>query len=399
MTAAPGCYVMGVHEIMSSAEILADLIAFDTVSRNSNMALMTHVAGRLQQAGISAKLIPNADGTKANLLATIGPADIGGVMLSGHTDVVPVDGQNWTRPAFKLTRHEGRYYGRGTADMKGFVACALSAGLKAAGRDLKTPLHLAFSYDEEIGCQGVRSMIDFLKEAPVRPAMCIVGEPTGLTVASGHKGKVALKARCIGREGHSALAPLALNALHLGADLIGVLRDMQEGLRTTGYQDDDYDVPYTTVHAARITGGGALNIVANLCELDFEIRNVAEDDPATIMADIRARAAALVAEARKTAAEADIQFAENFSYPGLNTATDAQVVRFVQSLTGGNNTCKVAFGTEGGLFSQDLDIPTVICGPGSMMQGHKPDEYVEVAQIERCDAMLATLLDRLEAGL
>ena len=384
---------------MKSAEILADLIAFDTVSRNSNMELMRYVANRLQEAGIVAQLIPNRDGSKANLLATVGPADIGGVMLSGHTDVVPVDGQNWTRPAFRLTRHEGRFYGRGTADMKGFVACALSAGLQAAGRALKTPLHLAFSYDEEIGCQGVRSMIDVLQEATVRPAMCIVGEPTGLGVASGHKGKVSLKPRCIGREGHSALTPLALNALHLGADMIGILRDVQSGLRTAGHQDGDYDIPYTTVHAARLSGGVALNIVPNLCELDFEIRNVAEDDPAAILADIRARAGALVAEARKTAAEADIRFAENFSYPGLNTPTDAQVVRFVQSLTGANTTCKVAFGTEGGLFSQDLDIPTVICGPGSMMQGHKPDEYVEVAQIERCDAMLAALLDRLEAGL
>ena len=208
---------------MKSAEILADLIAFDTVSRNSNMELMRYVANRLQEAGIVAQLIPNRDGSKANLLATVGPADIGGVMLSGHTDVVPVDGQNWTRPAFRLTRHEGRFYGRGTADMKGFVACALSAGLQAAGRALKTPLHLAFSYDEEIGCQGVRSMIDVLQEATVRPAMCIVGEPTGLGVASGHKGKVSLKPRCIGREGHSALTPLALNALHLGADMIGIL--------------------------------------------------------------------------------------------------------------------------------------------------------------------------------
>ncbi|MDH5530273.1 MAG: acetylornithine deacetylase [Paracoccaceae bacterium] len=384
---------------MNSAEILAKLIAFDTTSRNSNMALMRYVEELLSEAGVTSTLIPNADGTKANLLATIGPEDKGGVMLSGHTDVVPVDGQAWKKPAFELTLSEGKYFGRGTADMKGFVACALSAGLAAAKRQLGTPLHLAFSYDEEIGCQGVRSMIDLLASAPVRPAMCIVGEPTNLAVASGHKGKVALKARCIGREGHSALAPLAMNALHLGADLIGVLRDVQADLRATGHHDGDYDVPYTTVHAARIAGGVALNIVPSLCELDFEIRNVAEDDPRAILSRIRASADVIVAEARKTAPEADIEFSENFAYPGLNTAKSADVVRFVQSLTGANNTCKVAFGTEGGLFSQDLDIPTVICGPGSMSQGHKADEFVEVAQIERCDAMLATLVDRLEAGL
>ena len=384
---------------MNTPDILARLIAFDTVSRNPNMDLMAYIKGLLSEVGVEATLIPNAEGTKANLLATIGPQDGGGVMLSGHTDVVPVDGQDWTKPAFELTEDQGRYYGRGTTDMKGFVACALAAGLKAAKRDLQAPLHLAFSYDEEIGCQGVRSMIDLLHNAPVRPAMCIVGEPTSLSVATGHKGKVALKARCVGREGHSALAPMAMNALHLGCDLVRVLRDVQSELRETGAQDGDYDVPYTTVHAARMAGGVALNIVPNLCEVDFEIRNVAQDDPTAILADIRARADAIVAEVRDHAPEAAIEFETNFSYPGLDTSRTAEVVHFVQSLTGVNSTNKVAFGTEGGLFSQDLDIPTVVCGPGSMMQGHKPDEYVEISQIERCDAMLDTLLERLEAGL
>ncbi|WP_299848475.1 acetylornithine deacetylase [uncultured Roseovarius sp.] len=384
---------------MSTADILARLIAFDTVSRNPNIDLMTYVTGLLSEVGVEATLIPNAQGTKANLLATIGPKDGGGVMLSGHTDVVPVEGQDWTRPAFELTTDQGRYYGRGTTDMKGFVACALAVGMKAAKRELKSPLHLAFSYDEEIGCQGVRSMIDLLQDAPVRPAMCIVGEPTSLSVATGHKGKVALKAKCTGREGHSALAPMALNALHLGCDLVQVLRDIQAELQETGAQDGDYDVPYTTVHAARMAGGVALNIVPNLCEVDFEIRNVAQDDPQAILADIRARADKIVATARNHAPEAAIEFEVNFSYPGLDTSRTAEVVHFVQSLTGVNSTNKVAFGTEGGLFSQDLDIPTVVCGPGSMMQGHKPDEYVEISQIERCDAMLDTLLERLEAGL
>lgn len=384
---------------MNTADILARLIAFDTVSRNPNIDLMGYVKGLLAEVGVTATLIPNAEGTKANLLASIGPDDTGGVMLSGHTDVVPVEGQDWTRPAFELTEADGRYYGRGTTDMKGFVACALVAGLKAAKRELKSPLHLAFSYDEEIGCQGVRSMIDLLRDTPVRPAMCIVGEPTSLSVATGHKGKVALKARCIGREGHSALAPMAMNALHLGCDLVGALRDVQADLQSSGAQDGDYDVPYTTVHAARMAGGVALNIVPNLCEVDFEIRNVAQDDPEAILADIRTRADAIVAAVRDHAPEAAIEFEVNFAYPGLDTSRTAEVVHFVQSLTGVNSTNKVAFGTEGGLFSQDLDIPTVVCGPGSMMQGHKPDEYVEIAQIERCDAMLATLLDRLEAGL
>ncbi|MBU2998572.1 acetylornithine deacetylase [Roseovarius nubinhibens] len=384
---------------MNSAEILDRLIGFDTVSRNPNIDLMRFIQGLLAEVGVEAELIPDSDGKKANLLATIGPRDGRGVMLSGHTDVVPVDGQDWTKPAFRLTQEDGKYFGRGTADMKGFVACALAAGLKAAKRELKTPLHLAFSYDEEIGCQGVRSMIDLLRDAPVRPAMCIVGEPTSLTVATGHKGKIALKARCVGREGHSALAPLAMNALHLGCDLVSVLREVQDDLRERGAQDGDYDVSYTTVHAAKMQGGVALNIVPNLCEVDFEIRNLAQDDPQKILAGIRDRADEIVARVRDHAPEASIEISENFSYPGLDTPGTAEVVGFVKSLTGGNATCKVAFGTEGGLFSQELSIPTVVCGPGSMMQGHKPDEFVEVSQIERCDSMLDTLLDRLETGL
>ena len=389
---------------MTSAQILETLIGFDTVSRNSNMALMRYIETLLGAAGIAATLIQNQDGSKANLLATIGPVDRArgdraGVMLSGHTDVVPVEGQNWTKQPFEMTCSDGKYFGRGTTDMKGFVACAITAALKAQARPLKSPLHLAFSYDEEIGCQGVGSLIDLLSEAPLRPAMCIVGEPTGLAVATGHKGKIALKARCIGREGHSALAPMALNALHLGCDLVTALRDMQSEIKLSYPQDGDYDVPYTTVHTGRINGGVALNIVPNLCEVDFEIRNLAEDDPKEILKQIKVRADRIVVAAQTQAKEAAITFETTFSYPGLNTSGTADVVRFVTSLTGSNQTKKMAFETEGGLFSNRLDIPTVVCGPGSMMQGHKPDEYIEVSQIERCDAMLNRLIDRLCDGL
>jgi len=203
---------------MNTHDILARLIAFPTVSRDPNRALIDWVAALLAEHGIESTLIPDATGHKANLYATIGPKDRPGVMLSGHTDVVPVDGQNWTKPPFELTKADGRLYGRGTTDMKGFCAAAIHTAIAASKRDLKTPLHLALSYDEEIGCIGVRSLVDMLKAAPHRPAMCIVGEPTGMQVASGHKGKVALRATCLGEEGHSALAPLAMNALHLAVD-------------------------------------------------------------------------------------------------------------------------------------------------------------------------------------
>lgn len=383
---------------MDARAILERLIAFDTVSDRPNRALMDWVAGLLAQAGVEAVLVPDAGGGKANLYATVGPDAVGGVMLSGHTDVVPVEGQAWTRPPFELTQAEGRLYGRGTADMKGFVACAIAAMLGAAGRELRVPLHLALSYDEEIGCMGVRSMIEMLEGAPVRPRMCIVGEPTGMAVATGHKGKVALRATCVGREGHSALAPLALNALHLAADFVGVLRGVQARVVAEGMRDGDYDVPYSTLHVGKLNGGVQVNIVPQTAVADWEIRSLAGEDVAALIEEVRAGCAAVVAPLRAEFPEADIRIERLWDYPGLGTPSDAEVVNFVKGLTGANGTIKVAFGTEGGLFDARLGIPTVICGPGSMAQGHKPDEYVTVEQMARCEAMLAALVTACEAG-
>lgn len=384
---------------MDTRAILERLIGFDTVSDRPNTGLVACLRDLLVAAGAEVTLLPDSTGTKANLYATIGPRDRPGVLLSGHTDVVPVDGQNWHHPPFALTEADGRLYGRGTADMKGFVAAATALALTAAGRDLKTPLHLAFSHDEEVGCLGVRSLIDLLAGAPFRPAMCIVGEPTGMAVATGHKGKVALRATCTGREGHSALAPMALNALHLGAEFIGAVRALQADVAENGLRDGDYDVAYTTLHVGKMAGGVQVNIVPNACVLDFEIRSLAEDDPAALIARLETAADAIVAPYLGDFPEAAITIERLWDYPGLGTPGDAGVVRFVQGLTGANGTIKVAFGTEGGLFDTRLGIPTVICGPGSMAQGHKPDEYVSLEQMARCDAMLAALLARLEAGL
>jgi acetylornithine deacetylase len=383
---------------MQMRDILARLISFDTVSANPNMDLMVFVRDLLAGAGIEAVLIPDASGAKANLFATVGPAGAG-VMLSGHTDVVPVAGQTWTKPPFAATEADGRIYGRGAADMKGFVACAIAAMLAAAGRDLRTPLHLALSYDEEIGCLGVRSLIDMLALAPQRPAMCIVGEPTGMQVATGHKGKIALRATCVGREGHSALAPMALNALHLAADFVVAVRGIQADVAAHGLQDGDYDVPYSTLHVGKMQGGVQVNIVPNLAVIDWEIRSLAGEDVAGLIARVQAAADAIVAPLMTDFPEAAIIIERLWDYPGLGTPTDAGVVRFVQSLMGANGTMKVAFGTEGGLFSQRLGIPTVICGPGSMAQGHKPDEWVSLEQLARCETMLGALLDRLEVGI
>ena len=380
-------------------DILDRLLAFDTVSSKPNMALMGYVKGLLEDVGLTVTLVPDSSGGKANLFASTGPEGVGGVMLSGHTDVVPVEGQIWTKPPFQLTEADGCYYGRGAADMKGFVACAVETMLDAACRPLKVPLHLALSYDEEIGCMGVRSLIDLLAAAPVKPRFCIVGEPTGMQVATGHKGKVALRATCTGREGHSALAPLALNALHLAADFLGAVRRVQAEVAETGLRDGDYDVPYSTLHVGKMSGGVQVNIVPNQAVLDFEIRSLAGEDVAGLIARLEREAESIVAPLRGEFPEAAIKVERLWDYPGLGTPSDAEVVRFVKGLTGANGTIKVAFGTEGGLFDARLGVPTVICGPGSMAQGHKPDEFVAVEQVERCRGMLAALVGRLEEGV
>ncbi|MEM7547573.1 MAG: acetylornithine deacetylase [Pseudomonadota bacterium] len=381
---------------MRSLEILDRLIAFPTVSRDPNRDLIGYAADLLSAIGADITVIPDETGGKANLYAILGPEDQRGVMLSGHTDVVPVEGQTWTTDPFRLKEVEGRLYGRGTADMKGFVASALAAAERAAGRDLKTPLHIALSYDEEIGCVGVRSLVDMLAAAPVKPVFCIVGEPTTLAIATGHKGKTGLRSVVRGREGHSALAPMALNAIHVATDFIGAIRAAQARIAAEGAQDGDYDVPYTTLHVGKISAGVALNIVPNRADIEWEIRNVAADDPAAILSDLEREAARIVAAAGDGAA---IETAIFNAYPGLDTAPDSAIVAFMKSLTGANGTMKVAFGTEGGLFSGKVDVPTVVCGPGSMAQGHKPDEFLERSQLEQCDSMLDALIGRLEAGL
>lgn len=349
----------------------------------------------MRKAGARTRRVAYQDG-RANLLASVGPEAPGGVMLSGHTDVVPVEGQAWTRPPFALTREDGKLYGRGTADMKGFVACAMAAAERASGRTLAAPLHLALSCDEEVGCLGVRPLVDALRDAPERPGFVIVGEPTGMAVATGHKGKTALTARCRGREGHSALAPFAMNALHLAADFTQAARLRQAELVETGLRDDAYDVPYTTLHVGRIAGGVALNIVPNAAEVGFEIRALAQEDVGALIALLRADAAGIVAATGDD--DAAIEIVEDWGYPGLDTPADAEIVAYVKALTGANGTIKVAFGTEGGLFAERLGLPVVVCGPGSMAQGHKPDEFVTEAQMARCDAMLDALIARLEQG-
>ncbi|WP_343499347.1 acetylornithine deacetylase [Achromobacter denitrificans] len=379
-----------------SEALLARLVAFDTVTLQPNLALIEAVRELLAAHGIASTLVRSVDGTRANLHASVGPADVPGVLLSGHTDVVPAAGQAWTVPPFALTERDGLLYGRGTADMKGFVACAVNAMLRASGRPLRRPLQLALSYDEEIGCVGVRRLLEVMETAPVRPALCIVGEPTSMQIATGHKGKMALRAVCQGLEGHSALAPRALNAIHLACDLVGAMRALQDALRARGARDPAYDVPYATVHAGCIHGGRALNIVPNECTVDFEIRHLAQDDPDALLAPLRQAADGIREQARRQAPAADIRIETVNAYPGLDTHPASEAVRFVESLLpAGTGRTKVAFGTEGGLFTRHLDVPVVVCGPGSIVQAHKPDEYVSRAQLAECDAFMERLVAAL----
>jgi acetylornithine deacetylase len=260
--------------------------------------------------------------------------------------------------------------------------------------DLQVPLHLALSYDEEIGCVGVRSLLDYLKDVTPKPFLCIVGEPTSMQVATGHKGKIAARATCRGQEGHSAMAPRYLNAIHIGCDFVDLLRGEQDRLASEGGQDSAYDIPYTTVHVGKMNAGVALNIVPNLCQVDFEIRNVAVDDAEQILESLRTQALAMSEKMAPSAAKGAIEIVVVSAYPGLDTPQASEAVSFVNSLLGASGTTKVAFGTEGGLFNRTLGIPTVVCGPGSMDQGHKPDEFVSGEQLRRCDEMLTRLLQK-----
>lgn len=379
---------------MNTLELLDRLIAFPTVSRDPNRELIEFVRQFLAERGIGSDLYLAEDGRKANLFATIGATDKAGVMLSGHTDVVPVDGQNWSKQPFRMTLADGKAYGRGATDMKGFLACALMLADRAAQESLATPIHLALSHDEEVGCIGVRSMIDGLAAGAVRPRFAIVGEPTSMRIATGHKGKIGARATCCGVAGHSALAPRALNAIHLACDFIDAVRGRQNDIEREESRDDDYDVPYTTLHVGRVEGGTALNIVPNRCTVDFEIRNIAQDDAGAVLDRLMNEAVAIAARHRDAFPQVDIGIDVFNDYPGLATPTDAEVVRFVSSLVPSQDLMKVDFGTEGGLFSKRLGVPVVVCGPGSMNQGHKPDEFIALDQLEACDGMMERLLER-----
>ncbi len=369
--------------------LLEQLLKFDTTSRESNLELIDFIRQYLLGFNIDAQLFYDDSGGKANLYARIGPEGDGGVMLSGHTDVVPVDGQLWTHPPFALTEQNGRYYGRGSADMKGFLACVLATVPKFIAQPLRMPLYLAFSYDEEVGCLGVRSLVEHLKASPQKPAMCIVGEPTEMKPVYGHKGKLAMRCQVKGHACHSAYAPQGVNAIEYAARLVSKLSELGETLAEQ--QDNRFDPPFSTLQVGTIRGGAALNIVPQDCQFDFEIRHLPDAQVDSVVSELQQYAREqLLPKMHQRAQSSDISFQPLSGYPGLLTDSQSEFAQWLAQWCGSNAFSTVAFGTEGGLFDA-AGVATLICGPGSMEQGHKPDEFVSIDQLKNCISMLENL--------
>jgi len=376
----------------SSVEMLRRLIAFPTVSRDSNLELIHYARDLLAPQGAQIRLTHDDGKRKANLFATLGPGGEPGVVLSGHTDVVPTEGQAWDTDPFEMVEKDGRLYGRGACDMKGFLACVLALVPEIMERGLKIPLHLAFSYDEEVGCLGVGRLIADLKHAGIRPRSCIVGEPTEMRPVIAHKGKRGYRCTVRGLAGHSAYAPHGVNAVEYAAEAVAFLKSMARRHRDRGPYDRGFDIAHTTVHTGVIRGGTALNVIPHECAFDFEFRHLPGDDPERLLREFRDFVSAkLEPEMRATHPAAGFAIEPLSDIPMLDTGPEAEIVLLAQELAGDAEIRKVSFATEGSQF-QRAGIPTVVCGPGSIAQAHKPNEYVTLDQIARCEAFLRRLM-------
>ena len=379
-------------------ELLKALVGFDTTSYNSNLNLIDFIQSYLLSYGVESTLIHDESGKKANLYATIGRTDVGGVMLSGHTDVVPVEGQEWNSDPFSLKEFDGNLYGRGSADMKGFIALALSRIPEMVSNELKQPIHLAFSYDEEIGCVGVQRMLDLLEHQPIKPSCCIIGEPTSMEVVIGHKGKHASRVKVKGHACHSGQSPFGVNAIDFAAELIVYIRKLAREKAKKGPFDMDYEVPYSTLHTGVIKGGTALNIVPNFCQFDFEIRHLFEENPQHLLDKIETYSKEnLESEMHLIDPQAGFSFETLAAYPGLLTDPDIEFVAYVKKLLDNDAHSKVIFGTEGGLFQKRLGIPTLVCGPGNINQAHKANEFISLKQLQQGGSFLDRLIMSLSA--
>lgn len=363
--------------------LLAQLVAFDTTSRLSNLSMIAFVEDWLGRLGITTHRVSNADGTKANLYATIGPMVEGGVVLSGHTDVVPVDGQPWTSDPFILTEREGRLYGRGTCDMKGFIALALAAAPGFARAGLNRPIHFALSYDEEVGCLGAPSMIKELARQLPTPAAVIVGEPTSMEVVGGHKGISSWWVTVTGHEAHSSLTHLGVSANMVAVELMHELVLLAEKLARDTDPDGRFVPSHSTLTIGQVNGGTAVNILARQCSFVFDLRTLPGEDPNAIVAPFLAKAAQVHAQISKRFPECGVEVVRRSETPAMALRSDGAAAMLARSLAGDNGASRVvAYAAEGGQFQQ-AGFDTVICGPGSIEQAHQPNEYLELDQLRR----------------
>jgi acetylornithine deacetylase len=373
--------------------ILESLVGFDTTSRNSNIPCADWIADRLAGQGVAVERFPNAEGDKHSLWATIGPTDVPGYVLSAHTDVVPVDGQAWATDPFTLVVKDGKAYGRGACDMKGFLACTLAMVPEMVRRPLKTPIHLAYSYDEEVGCTGVRDMLEKIAPREPRPIAAFIGEPSSMQVITGHKGGQRVICTVRGKAAHSSLAPHGVNAVEYGARLVARIKDMAEALEAGSVRDEMYDVPHSTLHVGIFTGGTSPNIVPHHAEISFECRHIFADDPMAYMREImRYAEEELAPKMRRIDPAAGFSFEFRPPLPALETAPDHAAVTLAKRLAGRNDHAKVAYGTEASLFQQIAAIPSVVVGPGDIDQAHKPDEWILVSELEKCNAFVGRLI-------
>lgn len=380
------------HALPEVDEILAHLVAFDTTSHKTNIPLISYVKDYLRAHGVVSELVPTEDGQKASLFATIGPRDVPGVALSGHTDVVPVEGQAWETDPFKLTLKDGRYYGRGTTDMKGFLACVLAAVPRFRARTLTRPVHIAFSYDEEIGCLGVRPMIAEMGARLPLPRVVIVGEPTGMKVVDAHKGPVRWQIDIAGRAAHSSMAHLGVNAITYAGRILGEIERIEDELKR--YPPEvRFEPPYPTMQVTTIEGGTASNIVPIACRIGCEVRAL----PGLDIDAIEARLNRFVKdnclpEMTAMAPEAGVRVTRTNYVPPFGAEAGSEAVALALSLAGQNETFAVSYATEAGLF-QDAGAPSVVCGPGDIAQAHTANEWIEAAELEKCMDFLDRLVD------
>lgn len=378
---------------MTPRQLIDRLIGFDTVSRDSNMALIDFVRTYLDDFGVKSHLVPNGDGSKANLYATVGPMAEGGVVLSGHTDVVPVDGQPWTSDPFVVVERDERLFGRGTCDMKSFIAIALA--LVPEMDKLRKPIHFALSYDEEVGCIGAPHMIAKLVEHLPKPAAVIVGEPTDMKVVTAHKGMTTAKTVVTGHEAHSSQTHRGVSAVMTAAHLINHLAEVAEARRQNADEKCGFEPAYTSIHVGLVKGGTAVNIISRQCEFEWDIRSVPGDDPLKIVEDFRRYCSTEVEPKMKAVAkEAGIETTIGVQTPALQPQPESTAEQLAKSILGDHTTHKVPYAAEAGQF-QEAGFATIICGPGSIDQAHQPDEYISLQQVAAGEAFLRSVVQRL----